>query len=388
MPDRERVRLVGWRPERDGSGPRTFPDYLKTEQRTELNIDGPVPADWSFDRSTDKEGKRSWLEDPRVRELAKEWAAGIRGELDPAEGEKPYSTVKVAHMSGVGKSMVERVWREAIQQTGGVLTDGDRARLLAWPPASDGDPGTFLGFFEAEQRAGRVPPGWSLARDAKRALVDERVIGLVQEWALGLLGKPDRDRWRNGEIYNPTRVAYLSGAVSKATLSRLLDADAWRRGLEWRPAPDGQGPQTLLDFLQAKHEAGRAPRYWSFARDADGKLTNPRVAKLVAEWEAGMRGQPDRNGEPYTDTRLAQLSGSTDKPAVTERQPVPTKPAVGEAQDLLPPVHGDADGAGPAGTSVAGADIGVGLPGEVRPDVLPGTRGLRRPLDRARRTPR
>jgi hypothetical protein len=387
LPDRERVRLVGWRPERDGSGPRTFLDYLKTEQRTELNMDGPVPADWSFDRSTDKNGKRSWLKDPRVRELATEWAAGMRRGPNLAQGEKPFSSVKVAYMSGVGKTTIEKAWQEVSQQTGGVLSDGDRARLLAWPPVSDGHPGTFLGFFEAEQRAGRAP-GWSLDCNAKQ-LEDGRVRRLVQEWALGLLGQPDRDRWRPGKIYNPTRVADLSGgAVHMATLSRLLEEDVWQRGLEWRPAPDDQGTPTLLDFLQAKHKAGRAPRYWSFARDADGKLTNPRVAKLFAEWEARMRGQPDRNGEPYTDAQLAELSGRTDKPAAAERQPVPTKPAVGEAQDLLPPVHRDADGAGPAGPSVAAADVGMGLPGGVRPDVLPGTRGSRRPLDHARRTPR
>jgi hypothetical protein len=52
------------------------------------------------------------------------------------------------------------LWRAARQEAGGVLTEGERVLVLAWPPASEGDPGTFLEFLEAEQQAGRLPPGW------------------------------------------------------------------------------------------------------------------------------------------------------------------------------------------------------------------------------------
>ncbi|MFJ8917819.1 hypothetical protein, partial [Amycolatopsis sp. NPDC102389] len=266
------VDVVGWRPAPDGTGPRTFRDFLNTR--------GDLPAGFTL-----KPKGRAGVRTSAVAQgWINAWAKKLYGKM-PQED--------VAELSGglININLVGVLWEGfARESDAGVLT---RPEVVGWRPAEDGTgPRTLRAFLESRPH----PEGFVL-KSGKR----QRSSQMAQEWI---------DAWLAGlheEDTTQAEVADMSGGL----VSQTMVCRRWRRlegpeipedvpgdVVDWRPAPDGTGPRTFRDFLNKR---GGLPDGFELKSASRLRLNKP-TQGWVNAWVAGLDGE-------MSYAEVAELSG-------------------------------------------------------------------------------
>ncbi|MFJ8917820.1 hypothetical protein, partial [Amycolatopsis sp. NPDC102389] len=243
------VDVVGWRPAPDGTGPRTFRDFLNTR--------GGLPADFTL-KSKDQPGSitsvvaQGWIN---------AWAKKLYGKMTQAD---------VAELSGglININLVGALWEGFARESDAGVPEGDvsgagpvlgegggslvpgvltRPEVVGWRPAEDGTgPRTLRAFLESRPH----PDGFDL-KSGDRPCASQMAQEWVDAWVAGL----------HGEDTTQAEVVKLSGGlVSHPQVSLLWRRHKWPEIPEdvpvdvvgWRPAPDGTGPRTFRDFLNTR----------------------------------------------------------------------------------------------------------------------------------------
>ncbi|WP_152521365.1 hypothetical protein, partial [Amycolatopsis decaplanina] len=187
-----RPEVVGWRPAKDGTGPRTLRAFLESR---------PQPPGFGL---KSKDRKRS-------SQMAQEW---IKGWVEDLHGEK-MTPAEVAKLSGdlFGRSHVSELWHRLERPEIPEDVPGD---VVGWRPAPDGTgPQTFRDFLNMR---GDLPAGFTLkSKDRPGSITSVVAQGWINAWAGKLHGKmPQADVAElSGGLINKSQVAVLWGAVAR-----------------------------------------------------------------------------------------------------------------------------------------------------------------------------
>ncbi|MEU3771109.1 hypothetical protein AB0E55_39120, partial [Amycolatopsis keratiniphila] len=312
------VEVLRWRPSLDGSGPRTLQEFL---------IARDLPTGVVLKSATNRTSSKAALGWIRA------WAAGLR-ETNDASG-KPVQLADIAKMSGglIAPATLSRLWRDLrAGKTSGELGLAVPAEpvteevdawsvvpedVLRWRPAVDGSgPRTLREFLLA-----RGLPQGIVLRSATNRYSSRRAQAWIEAWAEGMREAKDPE----GNSYPALEVSRISGGlIGRDRGKRAWEAVAGRgvgdssqkkparderhvvpdEVVDWRPAVDGSGPQTLREFLLARG----LPQ--GFVLRSDGnRLSNEAALAWIRAWVAGMRDTNDSSGKAFTQAKVAELSG-------------------------------------------------------------------------------
>ncbi|MFJ8917817.1 hypothetical protein, partial [Amycolatopsis sp. NPDC102389] len=284
--------VVGWRPAPDGTGPRTFRDFL--------NMRGDLPAGFTL-KPKGRTGVRTsvvargWINAWAVEKLREKMTQSDVVELSDGL----INSLQVGALwAGLARESDTRVLEGDVPGGGGSSGSGvlTRPEVVGWRPAKDGTgPRTLRAFLESRPH----PPGFALKSENR-----PRSSQMAQEWI---------NAWvedLHGEKMSQLAVAKLSGyLVSQPQVSLLwhglklpeIPEDVPGDVVGWRPAPDGTGPRTFRDFLNTR---GDLPAGFTLkSKDQPGSITSVVAQGWINAWAA------DLHGEKMSQADVAELSG-------------------------------------------------------------------------------
>ncbi|EME64083.1 hypothetical protein, partial [Amycolatopsis decaplanina] len=281
-----RPEVVGWRPAKDGTGPRTLKAFLESR---------PQPPGFGLktkDRPRSSQMAKNWIN---------AWVKDLHEEMTQAE---------VVKLSGelVGQNQIGRLWRRLDRPW---IPEDVPVDVVDWRPAPDDtEPRTLRDYLNTR---GDLPAGFTLKPKGRTGAITSAVAqGWINAWAGKLYGKMAYAKVAelSDGLIGKNQVGVLWGAIANKPDAGVSEGDVPGGGgssdsgvltrpevVGWRPAEDGTGPRTLRAFLESRpHPAGFGLK----SKD------RPHSSQMAQEWINAWAG---KLREKMTQAEVVKLSG-------------------------------------------------------------------------------